>query len=249
MKSSLRSSVPALAAMLIASSTYAGDIASVRPIGFSGDGQLFAFEEYGVQDGSGFPYANIYALDLSKDTFLPGTPFRTRLEDDGASVARARWQVRNDADVMIESHELVNHPAEIIAFNPVTQVDNDPHKLRYHAIPSVPPVDEPNTLVLEEIPQPPDTSCEGMVERTATFRLRFTERAGKATNDVVYTEDRLPPSRRCVSGYRLGGVVSGRAVDGSEVEVALVLVLSAGFEGKNGRWIAIPIKTRNPDFQ
>jgi hypothetical protein len=36
----------------------AGDAAKLDILGFSKDGGVFAFEEYGVQDGSGFPYAN-----------------------------------------------------------------------------------------------------------------------------------------------------------------------------------------------
>ncbi len=249
MKWSLRSSIPACAAMLFAGSASAGDIASMRSIGFSSDGQIFAYEEYGVQDGSGFPYANIYVLDLSKDTFLPGTPFRVRLENEGASVAKARWQVRNDADVLIETHEFVNHPAEILAYNPITNVDGDPHRIRYLSVSALPAVGEPNTLVLEESPEPPTTACEGIVERTASFRLRFTERDGKQVSQVVHDDEHIPTSRRCVTGYRLGGIMSGTTPRGAKVEVAMVLVLSAGFEGPDGRWIAVPIKTVSPDIQ
>ena len=36
----------------------AGDTATPQVLGFSADGKVFAFEEYGIQDGSGFPYAN-----------------------------------------------------------------------------------------------------------------------------------------------------------------------------------------------
>jgi predicted secreted protein len=229
--------------MLFASSTSAADIASVRPIGFSADGVVFAFEEYGIQDGSGFPYANIYALDLNKDTYLPGTPFRVRLEEDGATIAMARWQVHNQADGLIETHELANHPGELVAFNPVTEIGTDPHQLRYLSMPALPPVGEANTLVLDEVPQPLDPKCEGVTDKTVSFRLRFTERDGKPANEVVHEDQRIPASRGCVSGYRLGGIVSGAAVAGIPVEVALVLVLSAGFEGQDGRWIAIPIKT------
>ncbi|EUB95672.1 Protein of unknown function DUF2259, secreted [Rhizobium sp. CF080] len=243
MISRLRSSVPAFAAMLFAGSTSAADIASVRSIGFSADGAVFAFEEYGIQDGSGFPYANIYALDLNKDTYLPGTPFRVRLEEDGATIAKARWQVHNDADVLVEAHELPNHPGELVAFNPITEIGNDPHQLRYRSVPAVPPVGEANTLVLDEVPQPLDPQCEGMVEKTVSFRLRFTERNGKPVNDVVHEDQRIPASRGCVTGYRLAGVVTGSSLEGAPVEVALVMVLSAGFEGQNGRWIAVPIKT------
>ena len=41
----------------------AGDYADRTILGFSPDGSTFAFEEFGVQDGSGFAYANIYMID------------------------------------------------------------------------------------------------------------------------------------------------------------------------------------------
>ncbi|MBP1846109.1 putative secreted protein [Rhizobium petrolearium] len=245
----LRSSVPACAAMFFAGSTSAADIASIHPIGFSTDGQIFAYEEYGVQDGSGFPYANIYVLDLAKDTYLPGTPFRVRLEEDDATIAKARWKVQNDAEVVIEAHELANHPGELVAFNPITEVDNDPHRLRYRSVAVVPSVGEPNTLVLEEIPQPHDPRCEGLIERTVSLRLHFSERDGRPVDDVVHEDQRIPSSRGCVTGYRLGGVVTGVVPGRARIEVALVMVFSAGFEGLDGRWIAIPIKTANPDLR
>jgi predicted secreted protein len=235
--------------MFFASSASAGDIASMLPIGFSSDGQSFAYEEYGVQDGSGSPYANIFVLDLSKDTYLPGTPFRVRLEGDDATVAKARWQVRNSADVLIESLEFVNHPGELLALHPVTDVDQNPYKIRYRSTTVLPPLGEPNTLLLEEVPEPPDPRCEGIAERTASFRLRFTERDGKPANDVVHEDNHIPASRRCVSGYRLAGVISGTTPTGAEIEVAMVLVLSAGFEGQDGRWIAVPIKAASPDLR
>ncbi len=243
MMSSLRYSVLACAAMLFADTASAADIASIQPIGFSADGQTFAYEEYGIQDGSGFPYANIYVLDLANDTFLPGTPFRVRLEQDDATIAKARWRVHNDAGTVIESYELANHPGELVAFNPVTEVDADPHRLRYLSVAALPAVGKQNTLVLEELPQPLDPRCEGLITRTVAFRLRFTERNGTPVNETMHEDQHIPVSRNCVSGYRLGGIVSGSAGRSAPVEVALVMVLSAGFEGQDGRWIAVPLNT------
>lgn len=65
-----------VAAVAAASPTFAGDYAALQPIGFSADGNVFAFEEYGVQDGSGFPYSTIYVIDTRDDSFLPGAPVR-----------------------------------------------------------------------------------------------------------------------------------------------------------------------------
>ncbi|TCV64412.1 putative secreted protein [Neorhizobium sp. R1-B] len=243
MMSSLRYSLLACAAMFFADTTSAADIASIQPIGFSADGHTFAYEEYGIHDGSGFPYANIYVLDLTNDTFLPGTPFRVRLEQDDATIAKARWRVRNDAGAVIESHELANHPAEFVAFNPATEVDADPHRLRYLSVAALPAIGKPNTLVLEELPQPLDPRCEGLISRTVAFRLRFTERDGMPADEIVHEDRHIPLSRNCVGGYRLGGIVSGSSGGSTPVEVALVMVLSAGFEGQDGRWIAIPLNT------
>ncbi|AXV15431.1 hypothetical protein CYG48_06800 [Neorhizobium sp. SOG26] len=241
-------SLPVLGAVvaLAAAPAQAGDIASIRPIGFSPDGAVFAFEEYGIQDGSGFPYASIYTVDLDKDTYLPGTPFRARLEEDGASLAQARWKVQSAAETLLDTHEIDNQPAEFLAFNPITESDVDARKIRYRHVSVLPPIEEPSTLVLEEIPEPPDPACEGVIEQKVSFRLRFTERDGEAANDVVYDDEPIPNSRGCVSGYRLAGIVAGQTTGGGTVEVALVMVLSAGFEGPDGRWIAVPIKTAAP---
>jgi predicted secreted protein len=57
----------------------------------------FAFEEYGVQDGSGFPYANRFYIDTANDSFLPGSPIRVRIDDDTATVEDARAQARRKA--------------------------------------------------------------------------------------------------------------------------------------------------------
>jgi predicted secreted protein len=40
---------------LLSNPALAGDTAELNILGFSADGNVFAFEEYGVQDGSGFP--------------------------------------------------------------------------------------------------------------------------------------------------------------------------------------------------
>ena len=64
----------AFAACPVAAS--AGDYADRTILGFSPDGGVFAFEEFGVGDGSGFPYATVYLIDTERDEWVPGTPVR-----------------------------------------------------------------------------------------------------------------------------------------------------------------------------
>ena len=83
-----------LASLALAGPAKAGDVAQLEILGFSRDGKVFAFEEYGVQDGSGFPYANRYYIDTATDAFVRGSPVRVRLDDESASLDAARRQAR-----------------------------------------------------------------------------------------------------------------------------------------------------------
>ena len=52
----------------------AADNAERAVVGFSPDGRYFAFEQYGVQDGSGFPYSEIFVIDLNANKWVKGSP-------------------------------------------------------------------------------------------------------------------------------------------------------------------------------
>ena len=53
-------------------SALAADGAFLDIIGYSPDSRYFAFEQYGVQDGSGFPYADIFIVDLASNSWVKG---------------------------------------------------------------------------------------------------------------------------------------------------------------------------------
>ncbi len=79
----------AAVAMLLPVAAGASDVSQFAPIGFSEDGKIFAFEEFGVQDGSGFPYSSIFVIDLVRDAFVDGSRCG-RL----AMTSRRRWHAR-----------------------------------------------------------------------------------------------------------------------------------------------------------
>ena len=54
-----------LSSLLAAAPALAADGAQSRALGYSADGKYFAFEQFGVQDGSGFPYWDVFVLDLA----------------------------------------------------------------------------------------------------------------------------------------------------------------------------------------
>lgn len=229
-------------AVLAASPALAGDIATFQSIGFSQDGSIYAFEEFGIQDGSGFPYSNIFLIDTVNDTYLAGTPIRVRLDVENAGLSQARAEAMKKARPLIDKHDLFDNPGDIVAFNPVTELDSASDRLRYRAYPADPAFGNPYALKLESFKVAPTGHCIDMVDQLVAFRLKMTEKDGTPANDPLHEDKDVPTSRGCTTGYRLGGVVTYAPIAGSSVHMALVQVFSAGFEGNDGRWIAVPVR-------
>src|SRR5689334_4003423 len=115
---------PLLAAVILAQGAgclpaLAGDVAALEILGFSHDGGVSAFEEYGVQDGSGFPYANRYYIDTATDELLKGTPVRVRLDDESAALETARKQARDKGEKIVPQAELAANRGITAGLNPV----------------------------------------------------------------------------------------------------------------------------------
>lgn len=233
----------ALAATHIAAiPAVAGDIAAFQSIGFSRDGGIYAFEEYGIQDGSGFPYSNIYLIDTVKDAYLPGTPIRLRIENESVSLANPRNEAMEKARPLISAHGLGDNPGNLVAFNPLSEADAEKHELRYLEYPADPALGQPYTLKIEEFSLAPTGFCIGQVDALDAFRLKITEKDGARAAKLAYENARVPESRGCATGYRLGGAVTHSPPGGAAVHMVLINVLSLGFEGNDGRWIAVPVR-------
>jgi predicted secreted protein len=229
-----------LALVLSTTGAGAGDFAAFESIGFSADGSVFAFEEYGVQDGSGFPYSNIFFIDTCKDTFLPGTPIRLRVDEENTSLAKVRAQTAAKAAALVQKFDLGANPGLLAAFNPITETESSPHRLTYRQYAVEPPVGGDFTLSLDEIPLDPSALCKDVTPQSIGFRLGFQTEDGKSSDRVLHADTAVPDSRKCPTGYRIGGVMVFNPLQSEPVHVVLVQVLSVGFEGRDGRWIAVP---------
>ena len=213
----MRALMPALllasgAALAASHPASAGDSAQLQVIGYSADGKVFGFEEYGIQDGSGFAYSHIFLIDTDTDKFLAGTPIKVLVEDE-ESLGKIRKLARSKAQPLIDRHQLDNDPGVLAAYNPVSEADSDPHTLRYYPYPSNPPRSQTYTLKLTEKPLPAPKSCLNMVGTYSGFSLAFSEVAGEATAQQIYEEKQVPASRNCPNGYRLAAIVSSEDAD------------------------------------
>ena len=85
---------------------FAGDYASLNFIGFSNDGKYLAFEEYGWQDGSGFPYSNYFFVDVAKNVFA-APPVRKLIEKENVTENSIRSAAKKAAAANLKKFKIV----------------------------------------------------------------------------------------------------------------------------------------------
>lgn len=217
----------------------AGDTAELNILGFSADGAIFAFEEYGVQDGSGFPYANRFYIDTATDSFVAGSPIRKRIDDETATVDQVRAEAATEGQAIVGDSELAAHRGTLAGFNAVSELSADPHRMAVNPRPVVPPIDEPFEVRLAELPFAPGGNCEGVTDVIQGFRLTSVDVLPGGTTRLLHEDSSIPASRGCPLGYRLSGVQTYYPDSGTPVAAILIAVRSFGFEGPDYRWMAV----------
>lgn len=216
---------------------HAGDVAQLEILGFSQDGSVFAFEEYGVQDGSGFPYANRYYIDTANDSFIKGTPVRVRIDDESASLETARDQARQKGEPVVKQAELAANRGFTAGSNPVTELSADPLRTVVNPRPVFPAIDPPLEFRLEILPMGETPGCEDQGEISG-FRLLRIDSAPDGKTQLLHEDKSVPQSRGCPNGYSIGAVQTFYK-DGISRFAVLIAVRRVGFEGPDYRWIAV----------
>jgi predicted secreted protein len=231
---------------MLSTASDAADGAKFRALGFLPDAKYFAFEQYGVQDGSGFAYDDVYVIDIAKDTWVKGTPIKTLLEDEIGSVAAVRLKAKKDSQVFLQQAGS-SEDAEFLAANPFGELVGDRTRVTFHdhynnSMGFIGNAEDQGSWMLsvkpKKIPLPPD--CEGDSEALG-FRLEIkNNKSGLVT--VLHEDFELPKSRGCALFYDVEAIVqpAGGAENGQLV--AIVGVSRRGFEGADRRFIAVPFK-------
>lgn len=227
--------------VLTASSAGAGDVAEMRPLGFSPNGRFFAFEQFGEQDGSGFPYTEIQVIDTETDKYVAGTPIRVLIEREDASIGEARRQSLNQAKAILDARKIGEDPGHLVALAPISELSENRHELRYQAFPSFYVSEGLYRIALEEFDAKGDELCAGMDVEVRGFALSMADDAKPDIRREVYHDATIPKSRNCPSAYAIGGVVTG-GYGSAAPHMVMVQVSSLGFEGNNLRWLAVPVK-------
>lgn len=227
--------------LLSAAPAIAGDAANFDPIGFSEDGRYFAYEEYGIQDGSGFPYDTIYVVDLIADKWV-GSPVRVRLDDETATLPQARAKAMDGAKAMLNKAALTT-PAEILLLNANGEVAPEGIEVTFGMFGNgLDEVRSTFTLSLARFDSTSTGPCSsyGMEDPVQGFALTLADEAGNSAE--IYRDGSVPASRGCVSDYRIHAVLSPfPAGMSASPMVAVISTYSLGFEGPDRRFVTVPV--------
>jgi predicted secreted protein len=235
-----RGAASALLLFIMTTPALAGDRALVDFLGYSEDFRYFAFEEFGIQDGSGFPYSNVYVVDLSSDSWVVGTPIRVQAESESETLAAVRAEAATKASGHVDEFA-ITVPVELVALIGDGAPDADATTLRFGA----PAYNRGEVignyrLTLSDFPTTAASSCvDWFGSAPLGYQLTITDTGGERL--VHRDEGALPRSRGCPMDYRLYGVVMPFGATTLSNAVAVVSVYPGGFEGPDRRFLAVPL--------
>lgn len=213
--------------------------ADLNLVGYSADGRYFAFEEFGIQDGSGFAYSSIFVVDLGEDAWAAG-PFRRQAEDEDTPLGTVRGGAVADAAAALAALA-IEVPAVTIALNGDGETGTDGLSLDF----GVPGYSQPGhvfgayRLSLEIFKAPSPEDCLTYLgDDPMGFALVLTADGVAAE---IYRDEAIPASRGCPTTYRIYGVAVPFGAHDLAHAVALISVYGFGFEGVDRRFVAAPL--------
>jgi predicted secreted protein len=242
MKNSVLSSLLFVAVLLFTTNSFAGDYATLNVIGFSKDGRYLAFEEYGAQDGSGFPYSNIFFIDTAKNMYAAAR-VAVVIEKETASESAARRRAAMLSAKKLKQLGIVKgNTGKLVVSHLITDftfADAD------KPAPNVKFAEEVGSmyrrgdfeLSLKQIPVK-TKDCVDFEDDTKMLELKLTN-IDDDSSKFLQKDATLPSGRGCALDYRIQDVYLYK-----DVIAVFVGFLTRGFEGPDMRFMAISGKLR-----
>jgi predicted secreted protein len=235
----------------IAPDAFAPDYSSLEILGFSEDGNFFAFEQYGMVAGSGSPYSWIAFLDVRADR-PPAETTQIRIgggEGFPLSLEETRERAREEARPTLEKLRIEKENAgDRVLIRPLTDLVADSTKARFSVWPRLQGFLSQDYSVLIEARETESERCY-FGEKPYIFDLTLrNNRTGE--EKLLHHDEELPRERGCTRGYRIAEIYvynTTTEYDPAKGEdsvigapmVVFLHVISTGFEGHDMRFLAV----------
>lgn len=199
--------------------------------GFSADGSLFIFEEFGEHEYVCCGSSEIFFIDIKKNDWISGTPITTEHYDDPnrpvQTIIEIREENRNKAKRYLENFGPLR-PVQVLYKNP--DVGYTAKSVRIISL----QIDWQTTLEIDinqiELPHPQEFTGY-IFDKCYGYAVKINQRQ-------VYQDEKIPLSRRCPLSYSIDSVVT----DGTTLMMVLSY-LTPDMEADHDRnYIAVPLK-------
>jgi len=254
---------------LSAGTAQAGDAAARGIIGFSPDGNYFAFEQYGTLDAgaSDSGYSEIDIIDTSTDQFVGGKPILVvdESEESTLTLEQARAQAAAQAAPILAKYAIAargertasdkfTFPDDMVDYNDIARLEQVSQKWLSPLYDEL----EISTIQLEQILADSKTDCSASFDETQQggsalqgdktgkalgFRLTLQGQDGKPFK-LLHEDKTVPGSRNCPTSYSLSESYEFTPDGKPAVIAVLVQRFSQGFEGRDRRFIAVTGQAR-----
>lgn len=236
-----------LLSLLACGRALAADGAAFNPIGYSPDGRYFAFEQFGMQDGSGFAYWDVFVIDLKDNSWVKGSPYKVVINnEDESKLTDAREKARSAAAPALKLYN-ITEPAMLLAANPGTEVVDTRERLSfdrwYHSLGSRSADTTQNEVrfevSVETLPLPRPATCPDDLGEFLGLRVKVKDMQMNMSR-TIHEDKTIPASRQCPRAYDVAAIIAQAGYPVTDRLVALIGVYGLGFEGSDHRFIAVP---------
>jgi predicted secreted protein len=231
----------AAAVLSLSTLSFAGDVAKLTHIGFSSDGKSYAYMQSGIQDGSGFAYANIQFIDTLNNKFA-AADVKVIQQDEEVVVVLPEIEAAalKQAEATLKNLEITTK-GDVLVSRKIS--DLEARKLKEVSFSNgalVHGLTAPQYKLKLTLSKAAAANCmtDGMAQK---LKLELINQQTKKVS-VLQNDKSLPPSRGCVHNYEIEDVIVINPDQMSEQAARVVVLLrtfSYGFEGEDVRFMAI----------
>lgn len=223
--------------------SFAGDYANLNFIGFSKDGRFLAFEQYGTQDGSGYPYAEIFFINTEKNSYA-AAPVSVRIDRDGATENSVRNKANLAAAKKLRELKIVkgntgslvlSHLTTDLTFN--ENLKNKAETVRFAELVFSSYQKGDYELSLKSVPAKMK-DCDIFEQEIFKFELTLKDNESNEMK-ILQKDADLPKSRGCALSYSIQNVYIY-----ADALAVFLNVLTPGFEGADMRYMVVSGKMR-----
>jgi len=211
------------------------DVAELKVLGFSKNGDIFAFQQTGVLGGAGFAYVENHYISTLTGEHIAGSPFV--LEDQSGLMTPAQLSKDLSLGFFTERHGISSADLTALSIRLSTDVSLVPYEVNFFLSENEFTQGEPPySIKIHPKVLPDSDACLPFDTESFGFEIEMNEFVSENISLRAFQSD----SRwGCVIDYQISGVYSFQKEDLSDALGIIVRVKLHGFEGPSIRWMAM----------